>query len=864
MKDLLRRVRDAVKRGYHSRFAWIVIAALSFGAVAFFSFSDSYGLFEQKLYDIRFQIKRAPAEWNQLVLLNIDDVSLVNGGEFPWPRSHYAKGLDVLSRAGLRMALFDIQFMDESPRIADRSKIEILAKKAEKRAPITVNDVESSFTDNDRILSESVKRFGGAVIPYSFLADKAVESDTDFEREKKAAYRVFLNKASVPVPPGMESVFKKCVVKDRVSIQFPIPRLVEAAGSFGYVDSDFDSDGAERKVRLVRVFEGRVFFEMGLMAVMSLCNVPKENVEIVPGSAIVLKKAINPLTNTIGDIVIPVDESCRMYVNWAGDYASAFRKMPFYAFLEYDNVKDAVHEEMDKWEISSDPSMKRTALYSERLNLMRALESESNVVRRNEISQKIDKVTEDIRRNEQTFADSIDAERAKYLAAGDKGKADEYGNFATALRIVRETESLFGRIGIIGLTAVGTQDLGVIPLSSEYYMVGRYPNIINTIVQGSYIRKVPGWINVSLFLVLSLSISALIYRLNAKSSLLLIGGAFFGVNAVVILLFAFGRVWAEQLGMNLSFMLPSLFIVGMKFLSEESQKRFIKSAFSHYLSKQVIEQIIKNPEALKLGGEEREITIFFSDIKGFTSISEKLTPAKLVHLLNEYLSEMTDTILSYNGTVDKFIGDAVMAFYGAPQFNRDHARDACFAAIDMQKLLKELRGHWRKQGYEGIYARFGINTGRAVIGNMGSRTRMDYTAMGDSVNLASRLEGANKYYGTYSMISEMTYEKVKHDVETRFLDRIRVVGKEQPIQVFELIARTGGLSSSQKDLVGAYNRGIELFSEREWEKARAHFRAALKVHKDDGPSATYIDRCTEFMKKPPSKNWDGVYKLAAK
>jgi adenylate cyclase len=864
MKTLISRINEIVKKYYHSRLAWIVIGSASFAVVFFFSFSPSYELFEQKLYDIRFQIKKTPTQWSQLVLLNIDDVSLVNGGEYPWPRSHYARGIDVLSEVGMRMALFDIQFMDESPRIADKVKLDNLRKKASSRSAITENDVEESFIDNDKRLAQSVKDFGGTVLPYSFIKDKAVESDTPFVREKRAAYQVFLKKASVPIPPGNEKLFEKCAVKDRVAIQFPIPRLVESTNYFGFVDSDFDTDGAERKVRLIRVFEGRIFFEMGLTAVMELCNVPKENVVIIPGDSIILKKAINPETNTIGDMRIPVDESCQMYVNWAGDYASAFRKVPFYALLEYPNVKDTVHDEMDKWEILSDPAMNRTNLYGDRLGLLKILSSEKNVVKRNDISQKIDKISSEIWKNEQLFVDSITGEVKKFRASGEKEKADEYDNFSTALQIVRETERLFGKTGIIGLTAVGTQDLGVIPLSSEYYMVGRYPNIINTIVQSAYIHKVPKWVNIFFFFILALLFSFLIYRLNAKFSLLLIAGTFITLNFVIILLFSFGRLWVEQLGMNLSFMFPSLAIVGIKFLSEESQKRFIKSAFSHYLSKQVIEQIIKNPESLKLGGEEREITIFFSDIKGFTSISENLTPVKLVHLLNEYLSEMTDTILSYNGTVDKFIGDAVMAFYGAPQFYHDHARDACFAAIDMQKLLKELRGRWRKQGYAGIYARFGINTGRAVIGNMGSRSRMNYTAMGDSVNLASRLEGANKYYGTFSMISEMTYEKVKKDVEARYLDKIRVVGKEQPIQVFELMARKGELTASHKELIEVYNRGVELFGDREWEKARTHFRSALKVVKDDGPSKTYIDRCTEFIEKPPSKKWDGVYKLSTK
>nr|HPR38509.1 adenylate/guanylate cyclase domain-containing protein [Spirochaetota bacterium] len=291
---------------------------------------------------------------------------------------------------------------------------------------------------------------------------------------------------------------------------------------------------------------------------------------------------------------------------------------------------------------------------------------------------------------------------------------------------------------------------------------------------------------------------------------------------------------------------------------------FIKGAFSRYIAPDVIEQIMEHPESLELGGENRRITTFFSDVAGFSTISEKLTPPELVKLLNEYLSEMTDIIISHGGTIDKYEGDAIMAFYGAPHPYVDHELRACLAAIDMKKRLRELQEHWRNIGQHELFVRMGMNTGMAVVGNMGSRMRMDYTAMGDSVNLASRLEGANKVYGTTAMISENTYNAVKEHVETRRLDFLRVVGKTEPIGIFELLGMKGSLPQKVYDALEHYNKGMDYFRERQWKRAMNAFHDALKILPDDGPSKTYVKRCEEFMKKPPSQKWDGVYTMKSK
>ncbi len=298
------------------------------------------------------------------------------------------------------------------------------------------------------------------------------------------------------------------------------------------------------------------------------------------------------------------------------------------------------------------------------------------------------------------------------------------------------------------------------------------------------------------------------------------------------------------------------------------EKRFIKNAFQHYLSPTVIKQLTENPDMLKLGGEKKVLTAFFSDVASFSTISEKLTPEELVNLLNEYLTDMTDIILEYEGTVDKFEGDAIIAFFGAPVSYEDHARRACLVSIDMQKRLAELRKKWSHEKHwpehvHNMKMRIGLNTGPMVVGNMGSKTRMDYTMMGDSVNLASRLEGANKQYGTYNMISEFTYEAAKDFIEARELDMIRVVGKSEPVKVYQLLCRKGELTEDSDKLYKLFTKAIELYRDQQWDKAILKFEDVIKLN-DDEPSKRYIERCKQFKLNPPPKDWDGVFTLTTK
>ncbi|MBQ3644082.1 MAG: CHASE2 domain-containing protein [Candidatus Riflebacteria bacterium] len=303
----------------------------------------------------------------------------------------------------------------------------------------------------------------------------------------------------------------------------------------------------------------------------------------------------------------------------------------------------------------------------------------------------------------------------------------------------------------------------------------------------------------------------------------------------------------------------------INYLKQRKKANTTKAMFSKFVSADVVQYMLDNPDLVRPGGTKTELTIFFSDVAGFTTISEGLSPEDLVILLNEYLGAMTDLLFEYGGTLDKFIGDAVMAFWNFPKKQEDHAVKAVLCAIAMQKKIKELQIDWARRGFPKVAARCGINTQDVVVGYMGSqKAQMNFTCMGDGVNLASRLEGANKEYGTMMMVSDNTYQRVKHAVRGRFLDFLAVKGKKEPVKVHELVCKIGDEPEGWFEKTELYDKAIQLHLERKWDEAIATFEEVLKLDPNDGPSKTYITRCNEYKVNPPPEGWDGRYILTHK
>lgn len=267
---------------------------------------------------------------------------------------------------------------------------------------------------------------------------------------------------------------------------------------------------------------------------------------------------------------------------------------------------------------------------------------------------------------------------------------------------------------------------------------------------------------------------------------------------------------------------------------------------------------------LNLLGERRDITVLFSDVAGFTTLSERLNPDELVILLNRYLSAMTEVIFLYDGYLNKYMGDGIMAFWNAPLKQADHAARACRCALRTLDRLQRLNDELKAEGKNPLHLRIGINTGPMVVGEMGSKQKKDYTVMGDHVNLGSRLEGANKPFGTRIMISEFTYDVIRDQFEVRYLDRLRVPGRAKPVKTYELLSEKGKLAPTWVQALPLYHEGIHLFNDRKYEEARAKFLDVLTIVGQDKVCETYMHRAEDFAANPPDKEWDGVFNVTTK
>jgi adenylate cyclase len=898
-----------------NRFDFIVpaVVVVIFAVLGIMGFT---GGVEQRVYDLFLHVKTAIPENPSILLLDVDDLAISKVGVWPWSRDTMANGLVLMREFGAGYAVFDIEYVNKSPRGVDpvvlnqdvpdafnlefaqiQSNVQQLfdairlgnipIKDAPKYiAELTgltdqgkaklLDTVRLVERDNDVFLGQAARFFGSAFLTVN---SDPLTSDTkpDTVVEQYALDHLSLPNVTVEQDP----------VHPATALTPAILPIIQGARGAGFPNVVVDPDGVRRRIDLIKSYQGKYFASLAFRPLLAWLGEPPI---ILKRGSILLKGAKVPGKGT-RDVDIPLSYDGRFLINWSPKtFLNSFRHLSFYELVYH---HDAESDLLNNLRAMSQPGWLsydkgETGL----LDIYSYTESlKKNMLAGGDLSQMDDYI-----KARNLFFDSVggflngDAQSriladvdaflaGKGLSESDRKNGEEvkaqvpkyfddtrliYANLMKTRQIL--AKNLPGAYCIIGNTATSTTDIGVNPFVGEYMNVGTHASVANTILQVRFLNQMPWWFGIILALVFAAAVTFTILNMDPLRSTIV------GFVFVVVLLglfiayFLLTGVYLDSMTPVASVFLTFVALTVVKFLRTERERSFVRNAFGHYLSADVINDLLSNPDKLKLGGEKKILTAMFTDVKGFSTISEVLDPQDLVRLLNMYLTEMSDIIMQLRGTIDKYEGDAIISFFGAPLDFEDHARRACQAAVWMRRAEMKLNEKFlsEKLAPSPLHTRIGINTGEMVVGNMGTLQKMDYTMMGSSVNLAARLEGVNKQYGTWVMMSESTHDAIGDGFLVRKLDRVRVVGINTPVRLFELVEEKGMASKRLEEALGIFHAGLDAFEAKDWKKAEGAFQKVLEIEQEDGPAKRYLKMCEEFLAKPPADTWDGVFNLTSK
>jgi len=418
------------------------------------------------------------------------------------------------------------------------------------------------------------------------------------------------------------------------------------------------------------------------------------------------------------------------------------------------------------------------------------------------------------------------------------------------------------KVVLVGATAKGAGDLIVTPYTARLPGVEKHANVIDCILCKDFLRRDAGVILTDLMIILAVGLLVSLFVAFLRPA-----GGFLATLLLLAVIgwygyhqFARHYVWHNVTYPSLTILVTGGLVTLYRFSTEARSKREVKRVFEQYMQASVVTEVLRHADQIKLGGDVREITVFFSDLAGFSTISERLTPQGVIAFLNQVYDEMAPAILQRNAFLDKFWGDALVAAFGVPIPQPDHAIQACLAALDCQARLDHLNEKLEADGQPLAKVRIGLHSGQAVVGNVGSRQakRFNYTALGDAVNVGARLESTNKDFQTNIIISSATYALAKYAVEARELGTILVKGRREPVPIYELLGEINKAPGHKLVLADIFHHGLELYLKREWDHAIFAFQKALAHTPNDGPSMAYLRACKAFKDNPPPDDWDGI------
>jgi adenylate cyclase len=702
---------------------------------------------ENYLYDVRIRLTMPGGVDERIVIVDIDEASQAELGQWPWPRNTLAAIVDRLfDDYGVRVLGLDVLFAEAEETSAERLIAELASSDigADPSVKQELERLRAMFDSNYRFAESFIAR--DVVTGYVF-------KDSLGDNEPEAT-------GVLPPPLIGASDIENLEVPFVTAAGFAgnLVELQENAIAGGFFDSPIiDADGVFRRSPLVQQYRGNLYPSLALAVAYTVLGSPDVGLGFAETASGRLG-GIELEYFQLGDALIPVNERVAVYIPYRGPQES-FR-----------------------------------------------------------------------------FISAMDVLQGKV-----------------------EPALLHDKIALLGASAAGLLDLRSTPVGQRYIGVEAHANLIAGLLDNT-IRQQPAYsdgLEFLLLLVIGILMALLLPRLAPLSALAFV--------IVVIAATMAGNLWMwSSLGLVVpvaSLLVYTIFVamlqINYRFFVEQRNKRHLSQIFGQYIPPSLVEEIDESGEEISLEGESREMSVLFSDVRGFTTISEGLDAIELTRMMNEFLTPFTQAVQQHRGTIDKYMGDCVMAFWGAPLLDEEHARHALLTAFDMIAAVKTLDAPFAKRGWPAIRVGVGIASGNMNVGNMGSEFRIAYTVMGDTVNLGSRLEGLTKQYGVDIIVNDRTTSLVP-DFAFRELDLVRVKGKTEPVAIFEPIGPGADIDSATAARLAEYNAALAAYRNRQWDVAAAAFEN-LKQRTDELLYTVYLDRIERFRTKPPSGDWDGVF-----
>ena len=756
-----------------------------------FNWSEALKWVERLDYDLHLRWHNPGYRTDDVVIVEVNEISILDRGQFPFSRSVYRQFIDALSAAGAKVVAFDITFSEKE---------------------------RNGLADLNELREEVIKRDGFDSPVVRLIDERVLKADSD-ENLANA-----LGAAKIPVVLGWSFADD------------------DSSGKLDMLKAD------EETLKSLRQFQLKP-------RVQGVTRLDKSGRELPLVSTIRSMHGRRPVANIPFLMNALSGRSSIGHFMPSADSDSVIRRVPL--LLEYDNV------------VQGSLALNAAAAYFEEEATYFSEDGKLSVrgVKRGANGQAQDgQLSVPLTARGELLAKFYGPERIfPYVEFSDvigTDPADTSKVQKPPMSIEDLKKNFAGKIVFVGVTAIGLKDIRATPYSKDYPGVEVHATIASNVLQKKYMELDTRyfWTGALLILGFGLVCAWSVYSFHPVFSFLC------ATVSIGIIQFGAHSFFFDQ-GVVVPTILPSfacftIFFTGMlyRYFTEEREKKMVRTAFGRYVSSAVVEEILKDQSKLRLGGQKRELTVMFVDLVGFTKISEHMDAGVVTTLLNEYFTRMTNILLRNKGTLDKYMGDGIMCFWGAPLELADHAELACRTALEMQAEIARINLEWKGKHGIVIENRIGVHTGEMAVGNMGSDQVFSYTVMGDNVNLGSRLEGVNTVYGTRTIVSAATAAKAGSSFLYRPLDKVQVKGKEDAVEILELV---GLKEEREPEWVHAFRTGLKHYQAGEWNDAESAFGACLTLKPGDGPSQIFVERIRDFRLVEPD-DWQGVWKLSSK